>query len=101
MAVGVQHGPGVGGGLNGPQATLPGGLDPDGRLGAEHIRPVGQQHIRIVLIGGQGQHLPQLLQGLRLGTLQQLAAQAAAAPQVDLLLHQPTLGIHVLVHGHV
>ena len=101
VTVGIQHAAGIGRQLHRPEAALPGGLDPDGGLAAEHIRPPGQQHVGVVGIGGQGQHGPQVIDGPGSLAPQHLAAQPALAPEIDLLLHQPALGIHIVGKAHV
>ena len=101
MAVGIQHAAGIGRQLDGPQAALPGGLDPDGGFPAEHFRPLGQQYVRIVGIRGQRQHPSQLIQIPGMASPQELTAQAACAPKRQLLFHQPALGIHIFCEAHV
>ena len=101
VPIGIQHAAGIRRQLDGPQSALPGGLNPDGGLPAEHLRPLGQQSVRIVGIGGQRQHLPQLVQIPGMAAPQELTAQSAGAPKRQLLFHQPALGVHIFRKAHV
>ena len=79
----------------------PSRLDPDHRISREHIRLFGQQNIRIIFILCQRHHFPEFLQIFRMFSLQNGLPQAAVAPELDLLFHQPPLNLHISFHGQI
>ena len=98
---GIQHAAGVGGQLDGMPPALPGGLDPDDRIVRQHAGVLAQQNVGVVLVAGQGHHAAELLNGGGLFALQDGLPQHAAAPQLNLLGHQPPLNGHVFLHAQV
>jgi hypothetical protein len=104
VAVGVEHAARVGRELDGPQPALPRRLDPDGGLAAEHAGLAPEQLVGVVGVARERQRLaeggdvPAVRDRL---VSEQLAAEAAGAPELDLLGHQVALDIHVVVEGDV
>ena len=59
--IGLEHTLGVGSHLDRVLSALPGGLNPDNGLVGQHVLPLQQKHVRVILVGGQRDDLPELL----------------------------------------
>ena len=101
MLVGVQHALGVGGHLQGVEAALPGGLDPEDGLRGQALLVLAHKDGGVVLVGGEGHHLPELLHGGGLAAPHDPAAQLALTEKLDLLQQQPLLDVHELFNRDV
>ena len=87
----VQHAPCIGSYLDRMFSAFPCGLDPDNRIAREEFRPLGKQDIRVILISGQRDHLAEFFKIPGMAALQDRLAEAAVAPQGDLLFYQSPL----------
>ena len=93
--VGFEHALGVGRALGGEVAAFPGRVQPDDRFGGQHILPLGQQHIGVVLKTGQRHAGAEFLNGGRGIPLEKALAQGAAGHQLYLFHQQPLLNVHI------
>ena len=101
-AVGVEHALRVGRDLDRVLAALPRRLDPDdGRFG-QQIVPLLQKRFGIVLVRRQRHDAPKFFDGFGRGrAAENLPAQPACAPTLQLFEHQAVLNVHIPVHAQI
>ena len=97
----LQHILGVRCPLGGEVAALPGGLQPKHRLFRQHLLFLGDEHIRIVLKSGQGDHAAKFLHIGGHTLAEKAPAQGTMGHEIDLLHEQPLLNGHIFFYGQI